>query len=307
MSEEVPRPTGRGRPTCPAKSRAERGEQSRPKGVPGGEVQIKKMANIFEKIGGTIISIGKQIIEVLALFVDTIYWLFVGPFKKKAAKRESIFEQMLFMGVKSIVIVSFVGLFTGVVIAMQTAPQLESFGAVVYVASLVAISITRELAPVLTGLIIAGRVGAAITAELGTMKVTEQVEALETMALNPVRYLVVPRFLALIIMLPCLTILADAVGIFGGYLIGVFNLNISSALYMDTTFRFLTTKDVVTGVIKSFVFGGIIALIGCYFGLNTRGGAEGVGKATTTSIVTSFILVILANCVLTAVFFFTDF
>jgi phospholipid/cholesterol/gamma-HCH transport system permease protein len=265
------------------------------------------MTNIFENIGAAILKTGKQIIEVLALFVDTIYWLFVGPFKKKAAKRESIFEQMLFMGVKSIVIVSFVGLFTGVVIAMQTAPQLESFGAVVYVASLVAISITRELAPVLTGLIIAGRVGAAITAELGTMKVTEQVEALETMALNPVRFLVVPRFLALIIMLPCLTILADAVGIFGGYLIGVFNLNINPALYMDTTFRFLTAKDVVTGVIKSFVFGGIIALIGCYFGLNTKGGAEGVGKATTTSIVTSFILVILANCVLTAVFFFSDF
>jgi phospholipid/cholesterol/gamma-HCH transport system permease protein len=174
------------------------------------------------------------------------------------------------------------------------------------VAGLVAVSITRELGPVLTGLVIAGRVGAAMSAELGTMKVTEQVEALESMALNPVRFLVVPRFLALIIMLPCLTILADAIGIFGGYLIGVFNLNVNSGLYIDTTFRFLTSKDVLTGIVKSFVFGGIIALIGCYYGLNTTGGAEGVGKATTTSIVTSFILIILADCVLTALFFFTN-
>ncbi len=264
------------------------------------------MANILENIGGGVIGTGQRIVSVLALFVDTLYWLFVGPFKKKAAKREGIFEQMLFVGVRSVLIVFFVALFTGIVIAMQTAPQLDSLGAVIYVAGLVAVSITRELGPVLTGLVIAGRVGAAFAAELGTMKVTEQVEALESMALNPVRFLVVPRFLALIIMLPCLTVFADAVGIFGGYLIGVFNLNINSALYVDTTFRFLTTKDVMTGVIKSVVFGAIIALIGCYYGLNTRGGAEGVGKSTTTSIVSSFILIILADCILTAVFFFSD-
>lgn len=264
------------------------------------------MKNIFEKIGSTVIKKVQLVVDVLALFVDTIYWLFVGPFRKKAAKREGIFEQMLFTGVKSILIVFFVGFFTGIVIAMQTAPQLASLGAVIYVAGLVAVSITRELGPVLTGLVIAGRVGAAIAAELGTMKVTEQVEALQGMALNPVRFLVVPRFLALVIMLPCLTIFADAVGIFGGYLIGVFNLNINSALYIDTTFRFLTTKDVMTGIIKSFVFGGIIALIGCYYGLNTTGGAEGVGKSTTTSVVTSFILIILADCILTAIFFFSN-
>lgn len=265
------------------------------------------MGNIIANIGTGVIKTGQNIVNVLALFVDTIYWLFVGPFRKKAVKRDGVFEQMLFVGVKSIIIVLFVALFTGIVIAMQTAPQLASLGAVIYVAGLVAVSITRELSPVLTGLVIAGRVGAAIAAELGTMKVTEQIEALEGMALNPVRLLVVPRFLALVIMLPCLTIFADAIGIFGGYLIGVFNLNINPALYMDTTFRFLTTKDVMTGIAKSFVFGGIIALIGCYYGLNTTGGAGGVGKATTTSIVTSFILIILADCVLTAIFFFTNF
>jgi len=264
------------------------------------------MKNIIENIGSIVIKTCQHIVNVSALFVDTIYWLFVGPFKKKAAKRQAIFEQMVFVGVKSLIIVFFVALFTGIVIAMQTAPQLSSLGVVIYVAGLVSVSITRELGPVLTGLVIAGRVGAAIAAELGTMKVTEQVEALESMALNPIRFLVVPRFLALVIMLPCLTIFADAVGIFGGYLIGVFNLNINSALYIDTTFRFLTTKDVMTGIVKSFVFGGIIALIGCYYGLNTSGGAEGVGKSTTISIVTSFILIILADCILTAIFFFTN-
>lgn len=264
------------------------------------------MGNIIENIGAGVIKTGQHFVNVLALLVDSIYWIFVGPFKKKAPKREGTFEQMLFVGVKSLIIVFFVALFTGIVIAMQTAPQLASLGAVIYVAGLVAVSITRELGPVLTGLVIAGRVGAAIAAELGTMKVTEQVEAFESMALNPIRYLVVPRFLALVVMLPCLTIFADAVGIFGGYLIGVFNLNINSALYIDTTFRFLTTKDVMTGIVKSFVFGAIIALIGCYYGLNTSGGAEGVGKATTASIVTSFILIILADCVLTAIFFFTN-
>ena len=186
------------------------------------------MGNIFENIGGGVISTGQRIIDVLALFVDTLYWMFVGPFKKKAARREGIFEQMLFVGVRSILIVFFVALFTGIVIAMQTAPQLDSLGAVIYVAGLVAVSITRELGPVLTGLVIAGRVGAAFAAELGTMKVTEQVEALESMALNPVRFLVVPRFLALLIMLPCLTIFADAVGIFGGYLSGVKLLGVNT-------------------------------------------------------------------------------
>ncbi|MEA3305505.1 MAG: ABC transporter permease [Candidatus Omnitrophota bacterium] len=264
------------------------------------------MKNPVENIGSMIITAGQHTVNVLALLVDIIYWIFVGPFKKKAAKRESIFEQMLFVGVKSLVIVFFVALFTGIVIAMQTAPQLASLGAVIYVAGLVAVSITRELAPVLTGLIIAGRVGAAIAAQLGSMKVTEQIEALESMALNPIRFLVVPRFLALIIMLPCLTIFADAVGIFGGWLMGVFNLKINSALYIDTTFRFLTTKDVATGIVKSFVFGAIIALIGCYRGLNTSGGAEGVGESTTSSVVTSFMLIILADCVLTAIFFFSE-
>ena len=261
--------------------------------------------NMFAIIGRIVLDFFKHTWGVLSLLYDTIFWIIVGPFQKKFPKPEGISAQMVFVGVRSVSIVFFVAIFTGIVIAMQSAYQLKKMGAVMYVAALVGVSVARELGPVLTSLVVAGRVGAAIAAELGTMKVSEQIEALETIALNPVRFLVVPRFLALIVMVPCLTALADLVGIIGGYLVGVTSLQINSGLYMNITWKFLEVKDVMTGLFKSFVFGGIIAMVGCYQGLNTSGGAEGVGKATTVSVVTSFILVILADCVLTAIFYFS--
>jgi len=159
---------------------------------------------------------------------------------------------------------------------------------------------------VLTALVVAGRAGSAIAAELGTMKVSEQIEALDTMAINPVRFLAVPRFIALFFMLPCLTIVGNISGIIGGFIVGTGSLHINPDLYIQTTFKYLALKDIYTGLTKSFVFAVIIALIGCYEGLNTSGGAEGVGKATTQSVVISFILIILADCVLTAVFYFSN-
>jgi phospholipid/cholesterol/gamma-HCH transport system permease protein len=229
----------------------------------------------------------------------------MGPFIKKFVKKRFIFDQMIFAGVESLVIAFFIALFTGVIIAMQTAYQLAQFGGEIFVASLVSVSLCREMGPVFTALVVAGRVGSAISAELGTMKVSEQIEALETIALNPIRFLVVPRFLALIIMLPCLTLIADFAGIVGGFLVGVFNLGLDADRYIDITFRFLQVKDVMTGVLKSFVFGIIISIVGCYKGLNTRGGAEGVGKSTTQSVVLSFILIIVFDCILTGIFYFS--
>lgn len=219
--------------------------------------------------------------------------------------RENIAAQLVFSGNRSLVIVFFVTIFTGIVLAMQTAYQLQKMGGVLYVASLVAISLCRELSPVLTALVVAGRVGSAIAAELGTMKVTEQIEALEIMAINPVRFLAVPRFVALFIMLPSLTIIGNISGILGGFLVGVNSLHLSPDLYLQTTFKYLELKDIFTGLTKAFVFAMIIALVGCFEGLNTKGGAEGVGKATTKSVVTSFILIILADCVLTGIFYFS--
>jgi len=174
----------------------------------------------------------------------------------------------------------------------------------IYISSLVALSMVRELGPVLTALVVAGRVGASITAELGTMKVTEQIDALETLAANPVKYLVVPRFLALCLMLPLLTVYADFIGIMGGYLIGVYKLLIGPTIYMKMTYDPLVFKDVFTGLFKSFIFAIIICIVSCYEGFRAEGGAEGVGKATTLSVVTSFILIISADCLFTALFYF---
>jgi len=262
--------------------------------------------NIVEKTGKSIISVTRHVKDVLGLFFDTLYWIIVGPFKKKFPKSRGIFEQMVFTGVKSVIIVFFVAFFTGIVIAMQSAYQLSKLGGTIYVAAMVSVSVARELGPVLTALVVAGRVGAAITAELGSMKVSEQIEALETMALNPIRFLVVPRFLALLIMLPCLTIFSDIVGIAGGFLVGIYNLDLNPYRYIDVSFNFLVWKDVWTGIIKSISFAIIISMIGCYMGLNTKGGAEGVGKSTTLSVVTSFILIILFDCVLTGIFYFSN-
>jgi phospholipid/cholesterol/gamma-HCH transport system permease protein len=262
--------------------------------------------NIIEKTGGVILGAVRQTAEVLRLLGDTVYWLIFGPLRNKFVKSDSIFAQMVFAGIGSLVIALFVSFFTGIVIAMQSAYQLSRFGANIYVAPMVSVGLARELGPVLTALVVAGRVGAAITAELGTMKVTEQIEALETMALNPIRFLVVPRFLSLIIMLPCLVVFADLIGILGGLLVGVFNLGLDPYRYLTFSFKFMAWKDIWTGLVKSFVFGVIISMVGCYMGLKTKGGAEGVGKATTQSVVTSFVLIILFDCILTGLFYFAN-
>ncbi len=264
------------------------------------------MKNPIAVIGSIAINLWKETIGVLALFFNTFWWILIGPFKAKAASRKSIFQQMVFAGVQSLVIVFFISLFTGIVIAMQSAYQLKQLGAVIYVAPMVSISMARELGPVFTALIVAGRVGSAIAAELGTMKVSEQIEALETLALDPVRFLVVPRFLALVVMLPCLTMISDFIGILGGLIVGVFNLQINPYRYLTFSFDLMTWKDVWTGLFKSLSFAGIISMISCYIGLGTKGGAEGVGKSTTTSVVVSFILIVLFDCILTGFFYFSN-
>ena len=263
------------------------------------------MITTIAAVGKTTLNLIDTVKKVSILFGRTVYWIVIGPFKRKFVSGEYIFEQMVFAGLQSLPIVFFVNFFTGVVLAMQSARELARFNAEMYVAGLVSVSLARELGPVLTCLVISGRVGAAITAQLGSMQVTEQIEALDTMALDPVRFLVVPRFLALIVMAPALTIFGNFVGNLGGYLIGVYNMDIGPTLYIDTMFSFLSLKDVYTGLFKSFVFGGLIAIISCYQGLNTSGGAEGVGKATTVSVVTSFIMVIFADCILTGIFYFS--
>jgi len=208
------------------------------------------------------------------------------------------------IGVQSWFIVSLSCFFVGMVLAFQSAYQMKQLAAEIYIASLVSLSMVREIGPVITALIVAGRVGSAIAAELGTMKVTEQIDALQTLAVDPVHYLVVPRLLAMIVALPLLTVWADAVGILGGLMVGTMKLDIQPALYWKMTMVPLVFKDLGSGLLKSVIFAVIICVVSCFQGFRTEGGAEGVGRATTQAVVSSFILTIFADCILTALIYF---
>ncbi len=237
--------------------------------------------------------------ELSLLFSKVFCLSFMPPFKG-----ERILVQAKRVGPGSFFIAALIAFFIGMIMTLQMAYQMVELSAEIYIPNIIAISLTRELAPVLTALIVAGRIGASITAEIGTMTVTEQVDALQAFAVNPIKYLVVPRFLALIVMLPLLTIFADLIGILGGFVICVNKLSISPALYVTMVVQALTAHDIITGLIKTIVFGAVIALVGCHQGLNVKSGAEGVGKATTASVVISFILIIVADCFFTTLFYF---
>jgi phospholipid/cholesterol/gamma-HCH transport system permease protein len=237
--------------------------------------------------------------ELSVLLGQTVYLCFVPPFKGSR-----VLVQAKTIGPGSFFISALIAFFIGMIMALQMAYQMTKLSAEIYIPNVISVSLTRELAPVLTALIVAGRVGAGITAELGSMTVTEQVEALQAFAVNPVKYLVVPRFLGLILMLPMLTIFADLIGMVGGFVICVTKLYISPALYFTMIADALTVKDVMTGLLKTIFFGAIIALVGCHQGLNVKSGAEGVGRGTTVSVVASFILIIMVDCLFTTVFYF---
>lgn len=255
--------------------------------------------NFYIFIGAKIVNFIKFFGGLSALGLQTIALI---PVKPLGGRR--VFEQAKKIGVDSLPIVVLVSLFIGMIMALQTAYIMQKMSSEIYIASIVAVSLTRELGPVITALIVAGRSGAGITAEIGTMTVTEQVDALVTLGSNPIKYLVVPRYLSLTFMLPILTIFADAIGIFGGQLICVYRLSIRSGVYMNMTFQSLLYRDLFTGLIKTVFFGMIIALVACFEGLNVKGGAEGVGKATTRSVVNTFIMIIAADCFFTALFYF---
>lgn len=252
---------------------------------------------------GTFFIFLQHLTSIAYFFRETLRWMLVKPFQGKPLRFRAAVAQMEEVGVKSIPIVFLVSFVIGIILVLQTAYQLEKFGAVTYAASLASVALTREMAPLLTAIVLAGRVSAAFTAELGTMLVTEEITALEVMAISPIGYLVVPRFIAMLIMLPCLTVLGDLVGIIGGYAVGTTAVGIRSSLYIQKTIEGLMMKDILTGLTKSFVFAGIIAMVGCYMAFVVRGGAEGVGKATMISVVTSLIAIILADCFFTTIFY----
>jgi len=212
-------------------------------------------------------------------------------------------RQMEQIGVRSLGVASITTIFTGMVLALQTALSLPSLGVKYYIGSVVSKSLVRELGPVLTALIVGGRIGSGMTAEIGTMKVTEQIDALRSMAADPVKKLVVPKLAATLIMLPALTLIGDALGILGGLIVATFTLDLPPGLYINDVFDSLTFDDVGSGVAKSFFFAYFIAIVGCYNGLNTTGGADGVGRATTNTVVVASILVLVSDFFLTKLFY----
>ena len=212
-------------------------------------------------------------------------------------------RQMLSMGYYSLPVVGLTALFTGMVLALQIYIGGSRFNAESAVATIVVIGITRELGPVLAGLMVAGRVGAAIAAEIGTMRVTEQIDALTTLSTNPFNYLVAPRLISGVIVMPLLVFIADIIGVMGGYMVGINKLGFNPANYIKNTLQYLEVMDVVSGLVKASVFGFLVALMGCYHGFHSRGGAQGVGAATTHAVVSASILILASDYLLTEVFF----
>jgi len=214
-----------------------------------------------------------------------------------------ILRQMIDIGYYSLPVVGLTALFTGMVLALQSYTGFARFQAEGAIATVVVLSVTRELGPVLAGLMVAGRIGAAMAAEIGTMRVTEQIDALSTLSTNPMKYLVAPRLIAGTTMLPILVLVADVIGVFGGFLVSVYRLDFNPSSYLARTWEFLEPLDVVSGLVKAAVFGFVIALMGCYFGYKSRGGAQGVGQATTNAVVAASILILVFNYLITGIFF----
>lgn len=253
---------------------------------------------ILTYIGSKTLKFTEEAGRLSIMFGQTLSWMMKPPLNIR-----NILQQMEAIGVNSLPVVIIMAMFTGMVMAIQTYTGFKRFSAENYMGPVVALSITRELGPVLTGLIVAGRAGASMAAELGTMRVTEQIDALVTLATNPIKYLVVPRFIAGFIMLPLLAVVADAVGMIGGYLVAVHVLHANPVIYVRMSTDFLELNDIYGGILKACVFGVIISIVSCYKGFYTEGGAEGVGKATTGAVVYSMMLILVANYFMAALLF----
>ncbi len=243
--------------------------------------------------------------QYFALNGQILYWTFLAPFRGQPFKISEVFHQMIMIGVRALPMAALTSFSIGLTMAMQGAGALRKMGGISFVPDLVTLSLLRELGPLIVAVIVIGRSGSAVTAELGTMKVSEEIEALEVMAINPIRFLVVPRFIAMMIMLPVLTVFGDCVGMVGGWSICHFALDFDTSAYIFRSVTRAETWDLWSGLIKSVIFAWLIITIACHMGLGVEGGAEGVGQATTGSVVWSLLIMLIANACLTALFFFT--
>lgn len=262
------------------------------------------MKELAGKIGQTLFFVVAGVARLWDLGFSVTRYFFNSFVKPKVMPRESLFHQMVLIGIDSTAIVSLVGASVGTVLALQAAYSLKTFGAIMYTGCLVNVAMARELGPLIAAIVICGRIGARMAAEIGTMMVQEEVDALTTMGINPIRYLVLPRCVALAVMLPCLTVIADLMGMLGGFAIGATGLGINPYIYIEKSLDALVLKDIYTGLLKSFIFSILIALVSCHQGLSVSGGADAVGKATTQAVVISIVLIIVVDCIATAVIYY---
>ena len=259
---------------------------------------VSKIENFLRRQGKPLVKFFSSLGELFLFVAQAVYNSLTPPIYWR-----NLWRQVVDMGFYSLPVVGLTTIFAGMVIALQSYSGFMRFGAEGAVASVVLISVTRELAPVLSALMVAGRIGAAMAAEIGTMRVTEQIDALVTLSTNPFKYLVAPRLLAGLIVLPLLVLIGDVIGIFGGYVVSIYQLGFNPANYINSTINELQSIDIITGVTKGAVFGFIIALMGCYNGYKSKGGAQGVGEATTNAVVASSILILIFNYIITGMFF----
>lgn len=262
------------------------------------------MKQFFGSVGHRTLLFFGRVYDATQLTLDSMYWLTVAPLRGRGLRWKSSVEQMVLIGVNSVPIISILSLAVGMILALQGAYILKQFGASIYVADLVGVSMTRELSPLIAAIIVTGRSGSSFAAEIGTMKVSEEVDALITIGLNPTKFLVIPKLLAIVIMQPCVTMISNVVSMLGGLVIGLTILDLGLVRYVNQTFNALILQDIITGLIKSVIFAIIIAMVGCYEGFQVEGGAEGVGLHTTASVVKSIFLIIVADLVVTTFFFF---
>lgn len=246
-----------------------------------------------------------SVLLVCVLMVDTFNWLIWQPLQGRGLRLRSALEHFVEYGFRSMPIVGLISLLVGIIMGMQSAYTLQQWGATIFIANLVGISALRELAPLMSAILITGRSGSAITAEIGTMKVSEEVDALTVMGLNPTKYLIVPKFLGMVLAVPCVTVLSMAIMITGGFIVAVGILGIDFWAYFDQTASALTAKDLFSGMVKSVFFGLTICWVGIYRGFQVEGGAESVGKMTTSSVVTSIFMIIIVDLIWTSLFYFT--
>ncbi len=257
-----------------------------------------KFIYFFDSIGEKVGSVLSEFGGIFIMFLKTIYFALIPPYRFSV-----LLKQMEFIGVQSTFIISLTGLFTGMVFALQSSHAFKLFGAENLIGPSVALSLARELGPVLTALMVTGRAGSAMAAELGTMRVTEQIDALYAMGINPLQYLVVPRLIAAVLMLPLLVGIFNFLGIIGAYLLGVYILNLNPQEFLDRVIYLVDFEDLYMGLVKSMCFGAIIAVVSCYKGFYTSGGAEGVGRAATQSVVIASVSVLVSDYFLTALMF----